>query len=104
MVSCSSHLKFQWHFRFVVGMIMVKKWLSINNTITTINTSVRKVTKQLAGAESILNTITGGETASLHDCQKECMIKIGITWHGIMISIIYKAIILAIMGFICKTG
>ena len=26
---------------FVIGMIMVKKWFSIKNTVTTINTSVR---------------------------------------------------------------
>ena len=43
---------------FAVGMIMVMKWFSINNIVTTINTSVGKVTKQLAGAISLLNTIT----------------------------------------------
>ena len=32
---------------FVIGMIMVKKWFSVKNTVTTINTSVSKVTKQL---------------------------------------------------------
>ena len=30
---------------FVIGTIMVKKWFSIKNTATTINTSVSKVTK-----------------------------------------------------------
>ena len=45
---------------FVVGMIMVKKWFNIKNTVTTINTVVSKVTKQLARAIS-----SGGETASL---------------------------------------
>ena len=47
---------------FVVGMIMVMKWFSIKNTVTTINT------KQLAGAISLLNTIRGGETVNLNDC------------------------------------
>ena len=41
------------------------------NTVTTINTSVSKVTKQLAGAVSLLNTIRGGETPSHNDWQKE---------------------------------
>ena len=68
---------------FVVDMIMVKKWFSIKNTVTTINTSVSKATKQLPGAVSLLNTIRGGETASLNDCWKEDIIKIGITWHDI---------------------
>ena len=36
---------------------MVKKWFSIRNIVTTINTSVSKVAKQLAGAISLLNTI-----------------------------------------------
>ena len=42
---------------FVVGMLMVKKWFSIRNTVTTINTSVSKVTKQLAGALSVPSTV-----------------------------------------------
>ena len=75
-------------------MIMIKKWFSIKNTVTTINTSVHKATKQLPGAISLLNTIRGGETANLNDCQKEYIIEIGITWHEIMILIIYEAIIL----------
>ena len=41
---------------FVISMIMVKKWFSIKNTVTTINTSVSKVTKQLTGAISLPNT------------------------------------------------
>ena len=50
---------------FLVGMIMFKKWFNIKNTVTTINTYVSKVSKQLAGAISLLNTIRGGEAASL---------------------------------------
>ena len=38
-------------------MIMVKKWFSIKNTVTTINTSVSKVTKQLTGVMTLLNTL-----------------------------------------------
>ena len=76
---------------------MIKKWFSITNTVTTISTSVSKVTKQLAGAISLLNTISGGETANLNDCQKEYTIKIGITWHEIMILIIYEVIILIVI-------
>ena len=67
-------------------MIMVKKLFSVKNTVTTINTSVSKVTKQLTGAISLLNTIRGAETTDLNDCQKEYIIRI--TWHEIMILII----------------
>ena len=35
---------------FIIGMVMVKKWFSVKNTVTTINTSVSKVTKQLTRA------------------------------------------------------
>ena len=44
---------------FIIGMVMVKKWFSVKNTVTTINTSVSKVTKQLTGAITLLNTIRG---------------------------------------------
>ena len=81
---------------FVIGMIMVKKWISIKNTVTTINTSASKVTKQLTGAITLLNTIRRAEITDLNDCecQKEYIIKIGITCHEIMILIIYEVIIL----------
>ena len=49
------------------------------NTVTTINISVSKVTKQLTGAVTLLNTIRGAETTDLNDCQKDYIIKIGIT-------------------------
>ena len=77
-------------------MIMVKKWFSIKNIVTTFNTSVSKVTKQLTGAVTLLNAIRGAETTDLNDCecQREYVIKIGITWHEIMILIIYEVIIL----------
>ena len=58
---------------------MIKKWFSIKNTATTINTYVSRLTKQLTGAISLLNTIRGVETTDLNDCQKEYIIKIGIT-------------------------
>ena len=45
----------------IIGMVMVKKWVSVKNTVTTINTSVSKVTKQLTGAITLLNTIRGAE-------------------------------------------
>ena len=60
-------------------MIMVKKWFSIKNTVTTIDTSVSKVTKQLTGAITLLSTIREAETTDLNDCQKDYIIKIGIT-------------------------
>ena len=41
---------------------MVKKWFGVKNTGTTINTSVSKVAKQIAGAILLLHTIRGGET------------------------------------------
>ena len=86
---------------FVISMIMVKKWFSIKNNVTTINTSVSKVTKQLIGAITLLNTIRGAETTDLNDCQKDYVIKIGITWHENKILIIYEVIILiAIVLFV----
>ena len=53
---------------FAVGMIMIKKCFSITNIVTIISTSVSRVTKQLAGAISLLNTIREGETANHNDC------------------------------------
>ena len=53
-------------------------------------TSVSKVTEQLTGTISFLNMIRGAETTDLNDYQKEYVIKIGITWHEIMILIIYE--------------
>ena len=44
---------------------MVKKWFGVRNTVTTINTSVSKAAKQLAGAISLLNIIREGETVNL---------------------------------------
>ena len=73
---------------------MVKKWFSIKNAVATINTSVCKFTKQLTGAISLFNMITGAETTDLNDCQKEYIIKIGIAWHEIMKLITYKVIII----------
>ena len=79
---------------------MVKNWFSTKNTVTTINKSVSKVTKQLARAISLLCTIKGAETTDLNDCQKEYIIKIGITWHEIMILIINEVIILIAIVFV----
>ena len=87
---------------FIIGMIMVKKWFSIKNTVTTINTSMSKVTKQLTGALTLLNIIRGAETTDLNDCQKDYIIKIGITWHEIMILIIYEVIILIAIVVVVK--
>ena len=39
---------------FVIGMIMVKEWFGVKNTVTIINTPVIKVAKQLARAISLL--------------------------------------------------
>ena len=66
------------------------------------NTSASKVTKQLTGVISLLNTIRGAETTDLTDCQKEYVIKIGITWHEIMILIIYEVIILIAIVLIVR--
>ena len=68
---------------------------------TNINTSVSKVTKQPTGAIFLLNTIRGAET-DLNDCQKEYIIHIGITWHEIMILIIYEVIILIAIVYVVK--
>ena len=54
------------------------------------------------GAISLLNTIRGEETTDLNYCQKEYIIKIGITWHEIMILIIYEVIILIAIVLVVK--
>ena len=41
---------------------MVRKWFSIINPVTTVNTFVSKVAKHLAATISPLNTIRGGDT------------------------------------------
>ena len=84
---------------FVVSIIMVKKWFSIRNTVTSINKSVSEVAKQLGGdIFLLLNTIRGGgETASLNDCLKENIIKIRIMWLEILILIMYEVIILVVI-------
>ena len=87
---------------FIIGMFMVRKWFSIKNTVTITNTSMSKVTKQLTGVISLLNTIRGAETTDLNDCQKEYIIKIGITWHEIMILITYEVIILIAIVLVVK--
>ena len=61
-----------------------------------------KVTKQLTVAMTLLNTISGAKTTDLNDCQKDDIIKIGITWHEIMILIIYEIIILIAIVLIVK--
>ena len=87
---------------FIIGMIMVKKWFSVKNTVTTINTSVSKVTKQLTGAITLLNTIRGVESTDLNECQKDYIIKKGLTWHEILILVIYEVIILMVIVLIVK--
>ena len=87
---------------FIIGMVMVKKWFSVKNTVTTINTSVSKVTKQLPGAITLLNTIRGAESTDLNECQKDYIIKIGITWHEILILVIYELIILNVIVLVVK--
>ena len=67
-----------------------------------INTSVSKVTKQVAGAISHLHSSRGGETASLYECQREYIIKMGMAWHEIMILIIYEVIILIVIVLIVR--
>ena len=83
---------------FVIGMIMVKKWCSIKNPITTINTSVTKVTKQLAGAISLLNLQSEERLQILMIVRRN----IGIPWHEIMILIIYEVIILVVIALIVR--
>ena len=87
---------------FIIGIVMVKKWFSVKNRVTTINTSVSKFTKQLTGAITLLNTIRGAESTDLNECQKDYIIKIGITWHEILILVIYEVIILIVIVLIVK--
>ena len=83
-------------------MIMAKKWFSVKNTVTTINTSVSKVVKQLAGAISLLSSIRGSDTGGLGDDQKEYIIKIRITWHGILILVIDWSDYFVYYSFSCE--
>ena len=69
---------------------------------TTINTSVSRVTKQLTGAITLLNTIRGAESIDLNECQEIYVIKIGLTWHEILILVIYEVIILMVIVLIVK--
>ena len=87
---------------FIIGMIMVKKWFSVRNTVTTINTSVSRVTKQLTGSITLLNTIRGAESTDLNECQENYIIKIGLTWHEILMLVIYEVIILMVIVLIAK--
>ena len=87
---------------FIIAMVMVKKWFSVQNTVTTINTSMSKVTKQLTRAITLLNTIRGAESTDLNECQKEFIINIGLTWHEIYIFVVYKVIILIVIVLVVK--
>ena len=87
---------------FIIGMIMVKKWFSVRNTVTTINTSVSRVTKQLTGSITLLNTIRGAESTDLNECQENYIIKIGLTWHEILMLVIHEVIILMVIVLIAN--
>ena len=67
---------------------MVKKWCNARITVPTINKSVTIVAKQLTGAFLLFNITRGVYTVDLSASQKECTIKIGMTWHEILIIII----------------
>ena len=51
-----------------------------------------KVTKQLTGAITLFNTIRAKST-DVNECQKDYIIKIGITWHEFFILVTYEVII-----------
>ena len=87
---------------FIICMVMVKKWFSVKNTFTNINTSVSKVTKQLTGGINLLNTIRGAESTDLNECLKDYIIRIGITWHEILMLVIYEVIILIVIVLVVK--
>ena len=87
---------------FIISMIMVKKWFSVKNTVTTINTSVSKVTKQLTGAMTLLNSLRGAESTDLNECQKDFIVKVELTWHDILILVIYEVIILMVIVLVVK--
>ena len=61
-----------------------------------------KVTKQLTGAITLLNTIRGAESTDLNECQKDYIINIGLTWHEILILVIYEVIILIVIVLVVK--
>ena len=81
---------------------MVKKWFSVKNTVTTINTSVSRVTKQLTGALTLLNSLRGAESTDLNECQKDFIVKVELTWHDILILVIYEVIILMVIVLVVK--
>ena len=62
-----------------------------------------KVTKQLTGAIALLNTIRGAESTDVNGCQKDYIIKIGITWHEILILVIKEVIILIVIVLVVKS-
>ena len=85
---------------FIIGMIMVKGWFGVKNTVTTINTSVSRVTKQLSGAMALLNSLRGAESTDLNECQENYVIKVELTWHDILILVVYEVVVLVVMVLI----
>ena len=55
-------------------------WVIIDNFLW-------KLSDNTNAAISLLNTIRGGENASLNHCQKEYIIMIRVTWHEILVFI-----------------
>ena len=81
---------------------MVMKWFSVRNTVTTINTSVSKVTKQLTGAMTLLNSLRGAEPTDLNEWKKDYIVKVKLTWLDILMLVIYVVIILMVIVLVVK--
>ena len=61
-----------------------------------------KVPKQLTGEITLLNTIRGAESTDLNACQEDYIIQIGITWHEILILVLYEVIIIVLVVKLVK--
>ena len=81
---------------------MLRKWFNVRNTVVTLNAFVSKVAKQLARDITLLNSIKGGETVNISKSQNECVIKVGMTRHEILIIIVYEVIILIVSDLVVK--
>ena len=86
----------------LLAWLLLRNGSVLKNTVTTINTSVSKVTKQLTAAITLINTIRGAESTDLNECQKNYIIKIEISWHEIFVLVIYEVIILIFIVLVVK--
>ena len=96
---CSYH---KCHFYVFIGKIMIKKSYNARNIAVTIHASLGKVVKQLARAISVLYLKRGRDAVDINESPNECTITIGMTWHDVLIIIIYECIIMVVIMLVVK--